>query len=197
MNLTLLCNRLLDVIEGDIIPKTEAGVAAGNKVFGAAILQKSDLSLVVAETNGETRNPLFHGEMSTLNAFYDLPEATRPKTKDCLFLSTHEPCSLCLSAVTWTGFDNFYYFFRYDDTRDAFYIPHDLKILQEVFKLQGGAYARSNSFWTSHDIVAMVSELSGKDAESLDQKIKFIKQAYETLSASYQATKKDNTIPLS
>ena len=56
MNKTALCNRLLEVIEYDIIPKTRAGVAAGNKVFGAAILQKSDLSLVVAETNGETKD---------------------------------------------------------------------------------------------------------------------------------------------
>ena len=197
MNQAVLCNRLLEVIENDIIPKTRAGVGAGNKVFGAAILQKSDLSLVVADTNGETRNPLFHGEISTLNAFYDLPETKRPKTKDCLFLSTHEPCSLCLSAVTWTGFDNIYYFFRYDETRDAFNIPHDLKILQEVFKIKDGAYARSNSFWRSHDIVAMVSELVGKDAERLGQKIYFIKQAYESLSASYHAKKNDNTIPLS
>ena len=70
MNQAVLCNRLLEVIENDIIPKTRAGVGAGNKVFGAAILQKSDLSLVVADTNGETRNPLFHGEISALNAFF-------------------------------------------------------------------------------------------------------------------------------
>lgn len=31
--------RLLDVIENDILPLTEQGVAAGNKVFGAAILK--------------------------------------------------------------------------------------------------------------------------------------------------------------
>ena len=196
MNLTLLCNRLLDVIEGDIIPKTEAGVAAGNKVFGAAILQKSDLSLVVADTNCETRNPLFHGEISTLNAFYDLPEPNRPKTRDCLFLSTHEPCSLCLSAVTWTGFDNIYYLFGYEDTRDVFNIPHDLKILKEVFKIHHGAYARSNSFWSSHDIISMVSEIGDKDAEELGQRINLIKQTYQTLSYLYQKQKNVNTIPL-
>jgi tRNA(Arg) A34 adenosine deaminase TadA len=65
-----LAARFLDVIERDIVPLTRAGVAAGNKLFGAAILKKSDLSLVVAATNAETENPLFHGEVSALNAFY-------------------------------------------------------------------------------------------------------------------------------
>src|SRR6185503_12577924 len=113
----VLADRLLQIIEADIVPKTRAGVAAGNKLFGAAILRKSDLSLVVAGTNGETENPLFHGEVSTLNAYYRLPAASRPATRDCLFLSTHEPCSLCLSAITWAGFDNFFYLFGYEDTR--------------------------------------------------------------------------------
>ena len=103
---------------------TEQGVAQGNKVFGAAILRKSDLSLVVAGTDEETLNPLWHGEISCLNRFWALPE--QPDLKDCLFLSSHEPCSLCLSAITWSGFDNFYYLVSYEDSRDAFKIPHDL-----------------------------------------------------------------------
>ena len=101
--------RLLDVMETDVLPMTERGVAAGNKVFGAALLRKSDMSLVLAGTNSETDNPLLHGEVSTLNQFYEIPD--RPRTRDLMFLSTHEPCPLCLSAITWAGFDNFYYFF--------------------------------------------------------------------------------------
>lgn len=50
--------RLLDVIEYDVLPLTAAEVAAGNKVFGAAILAKSDRELVIAGTNDETQNPL-------------------------------------------------------------------------------------------------------------------------------------------
>jgi hypothetical protein len=46
--------RLLDVIEADIVPKTSAGVALGNKVFGAAIVRKADMTLVCADTNKET-----------------------------------------------------------------------------------------------------------------------------------------------
>ena len=127
-----LCARLLDVIEKVILPKTQLGVNEGNKAFGAAILRKSDLSLVISRANEETKNPLFHGEISTLNAFYNIPVSIRPNTDECYFLSTHESCPLCLSAITWTGFDNFYYLFGYEETRDAFKIPHNLKILYEV-----------------------------------------------------------------
>ena len=59
---TKLCARLLDVIEQEILPKTQLGVKAGNKAFGTAILRKVDLSLVIAAANQETINPLFHGE---------------------------------------------------------------------------------------------------------------------------------------
>ncbi len=38
----LLATRFLDVIERDIVPLTRAGVARGDKVFGGAILRKSD-----------------------------------------------------------------------------------------------------------------------------------------------------------
>ena len=58
----------LDVIEHDVVPLTRAGVERGDKVFGAAVLRKSDLSLVIAGTNRETENPLFHGEVATYGA---------------------------------------------------------------------------------------------------------------------------------
>ena len=130
-----LLERLLDVIENDLAPLTRQRVALGNKIFGAAILRKSDLSLVVAETNDETDNPLWHGEMHAIKKFYELPKEGRPSTKDCIFLATHEPCSLCLSGITWSGFDNFYYLFSYEQTRDAFGIPHDIRILKEVYQV--------------------------------------------------------------
>tara|TARA_A100001037_G_scaffold191321_1_gene171180 strand:- start:1617 stop:2354 length:738 start_codon:yes stop_codon:yes gene_type:complete len=194
---TVFCERLLDVIEQDIVPLTCAGVEVGNKVFGAAILRKSDLSLVMAGTNNEIENPLNHGEISTLNAFYKLPIEGRPDTKDCVFVSTHEPCSLCLSAITWGGFDNFFYLFGYDDTRDAFKIPHDLKILSEVFNIQQGNYARKNAFWECRGLIEMSEAIGGDRAAKRAAQIERIRATYADLSASYQAKKRDNNIPLS
>ncbi|MCG7505642.1 nucleoside deaminase [Mesorhizobium retamae] len=191
-----LIDRLLDVIEHDIVPKTEDGVADGNKLFGAAILRKSDRSLVLAETNNETENPLWHGEVHCLKRFYEMPRAERVDTKEAIFLATHEPCSLCLSAITWTGFDNFYYLFSHEDSRDSFAIPHDLKILKEVFTLDPGGYNAENAYWKSYSLRRLVRELSEIDRVRLETRIKTISDKYDALSADYQDGKADNDIPL-
>jgi len=188
--------RMLDVIANDIVPLTHLGVSSGSKVFGSAILHKDDMSLVIAGTNNENENPLWHGEVHTLKLFYEIPAAERPQTRDCIFLATHEPCSLCLSAITWTGFDNFYYLFGYEDTAATFNIPHDLKILQEVFDVKGGNYVRRNAFWTSHSIVDMIASLPEAEQASLREQVDALMTVYASLSDAYQTSKTNTEIPL-
>ena len=58
--------RILDIILDDLIPLTKISINEGNKIFGGFIVKKSDLSLVCLGANQEIKNPLFHGEISTL-----------------------------------------------------------------------------------------------------------------------------------
>jgi len=187
-----ITQRLLDCIEHEIVPLTRDGVAKGNKIFGAALLHKDTLETVIAETNNEIENPLWHGEMHCLKRFYEMPAETRPATEDLIFLSTHEPCSLCLSAITWAGFDNFTYFFSYENSRDDFAIPHDLKILKEVFGRTD--YETPNAFWESHSLMAMIAKAETPDP--LVAQSERILAAYRALSELYQAGKNENDIPL-
>jgi len=191
-----LINRMLEVLENDILPLTARGTSEGNKVFGAAILLKSNLNLVTAGTNKETVNPLYHGEISCLNNFWAIPSEERPAPGDCYFLSTHEPCSLCLSAITWSGFDNFYFLFSYEDSRDEFNIPHDLKILKEVFKCNNGEYSPENHYWRSYYIIDLIEdEKESVKVEFLDR-IKELRMKYNNFSERYQSSKIEQNIPL-
>ena len=191
-----LLEKCLDIFTKEILPITEKGVSEGNKIFGAAILKKKDLSLVVAGSNNETENPIWHGETYTLKKFYEISKDTRPSEKDCIFLCSHEPCSLCLSAITFSGFDNFYYLFPYKITDNEFSIPHDLKILKEVFKVNNGEYNKENSYWKSHSIHMLIEKLSNLKKEKFMNQLEEIKKSYIILSNKYQASKNENFIPL-
>ncbi len=207
MDTPALISRLLDVIETDIVARTKGGVGGGNKLFGAAILRKSDLSVVVAETNNETESPIWHGEMHAIRRFFELPADGRPAPKDCIFLATHEPCSLCLSGITWSGFDNFYYLFSYEQTRDSFGIPHDIRILREVYAVPDPdrgfvpedrpLYNRKNAFFTAHDIQQMIAGQDRSSKERLVERVDNLNAVYNDLSATYQADKGKKGIPLS
>lgn len=192
----MLIDRLLGTVEQAIIPLTRRGVEQGNKVFGAAILGKDDLSLVVAGTNNETENPLWHGEVHTIKALYEMPREHRPAPQDCLFLATHEPCTLCLSAITWAGYDNFYYLYSHEDSRDSFQIGHDLRILEALFRLGPEEYARSNSYWQGHSIIDLIESCDAVARTGFLARVEAIKAAYDQMSEIHQAHKSDSDIPL-
>ena len=52
-----IIERALMVIEEELIPETKKGVAKGNKVFGGAILTKSNYSTVTIGVNPRNRKP--------------------------------------------------------------------------------------------------------------------------------------------
>jgi tRNA(Arg) A34 adenosine deaminase TadA len=188
--------RILDVIDQDILPLTTHGVATGSKIFGAAIIRKSDLSLVLAATNNEAESPLWHGEVHALKMFFERPAASRPRAGDCFFIATHEPCSLCLSAITWSGFDNFFYLFGHEASRDVFDVPHDANILREIFALEPGGYNTRNAYWTSYSVEKLIDAQPQIDRERLRARVGNITTKYTALSREYQKTKTRSDIPL-
>ena len=192
----ILLDKFLDVFNNDILPLTYKGVNSGNKIFGAAIIRKDNYSLVVAGSNNETENPLWHGETYTLKKFYEINKKKRPEEKNCIFLTSHEPCSLCLSAITFSGFDNFYYLFPYQSTSEEFSIPHDLNILKEVFNINDGSYIKNNSYWKSYNINSLINKLENSKKKKLTDSFNNIKKRYFDLSNKYQASKEKNSMPL-
>ena len=103
---------------------------------------------------------------------------------------------MCLSAITFSGFDNFYYLFPYAATNDDFNIPHDLNILKEVFNISDGKYNKENSYWKSQNINLLIENLPPLEKEKILNQLDEIKTKYLTLSNQYQKNKDGNSIPL-
>ncbi|KAK5654637.1 hypothetical protein OQA88_6958 [Cercophora sp. LCS_1] len=199
---TTLLSTILRVTEEKIVPLTQAGVSSGSKLFGAAILNRADLAPVTVSTNNERASPLLHGEINCIQQFFSSPTEGRPATKDCVFFATHEPCSLCLSGITWAGFNEFYYLFTYEDSRDLFAIPYDIDILEQVFRVPGPSdtpetlatrplYNRKNKFFTAKSLADLVEEIPDEaERAHWSSEIARVKELYNGLSATYQEGKK-------
>ncbi|GAA5942603.1 hypothetical protein JCM3775_003652 [Rhodotorula graminis] len=208
----VLLRAFLRVMLDEIVPKTRANVASGSKVFGASVHHKSpQLEVVTVGTNTETESPLLHGEIQTIQQFYKIPRAERPEAKDTVFFCTHEPCSLCLSGITWGGWNTFFYLFSYEDTRDAFDIPHDIKILEEVFRVPSTCayespsdlasrplYNRTNAFFTSASCAELLAQVpdDSPDKPELEALWSEVRKVYGELSGTYQSQKGDKGIPM-
>lgn len=204
-----LARALLQTIESSVIPLTRAGVSSGSKVFGAAILSRDDLRPLTVATNDERTSPLLHGEIACIQRFFaaeDFPEpSARPDPRTgCVFLATHEPCSLCLSGIAWSGFREVYYLFTYEDSRDLFAIPHDIDILEQVFRVPAAAaageteeqlrqrplYNRENKFFAARSVADLVASVEDEgERDRLAEDVRRIKGLYNSLSETYQQGK--------
>jgi len=196
-----LVSNLLKVTESSIVPLTRVQVSSGSKLFGAAILYKSTLEPVTVATNNERLSPLLHGEINCIQTFFANPKEGRPETRDCIFFATHEPCSLCLSGITWSGFNEFYYLFTYEDSRDLFGIPYDIDILQSVYQVASPSdtpetlaerplYNRTNKFFKARSVADVVASIKdGVDREKWTAEIARVKAMYNDLSDTYQKGK--------
>ncbi|KAH6692349.1 CMP/dCMP deaminase [Plectosphaerella plurivora] len=197
---------LLRTTENDIIPLTAKGVSSGSKLFGAAILSSADLSPFTVATNNERASPLLHGEINCIQQFYGVTHpdpATRPSpSDDCVFFATHEPCSLCLSGITWSGFRELYFLFTYEDSRDLFSIPYDIDILEEVFRVRAEGesdealgrrklYNKTNKFFRARSLADLVEEIEdASERQHWGAEVERVKKLYDGLSQVYQEGKK-------
>jgi hypothetical protein len=92
---------------------------------------------------------------------------------------------------------NFLYLFSYEDTKDAFNIPHDLKMLEEIFRCPDGSYAQKNDYWNSWGLRELIAGCDETDRKRFTQRIDALRKTYDEMSEIYQKSKgKGAEIPL-
>lgn len=184
--------RMLSCISDEVFPLTREGVAKGNKVFGAAILN-SALETTLVETNSELTSPLFHGEVHAIYKWCKIvPSGQRgPSAKASVFLSTHEPCCMCISSIVWTGFEKVYYLFPYSLTKEQG-IPYDINIMHELWGVD--SYRKQSKFCSTACLMDLVENLpeDNPKKKDLQKTIEELKVKYEELSKMYHSEKSTN-----
>ena len=189
-----IVSTLLRLAETQLIPKLRDSVAAGNLPFGAAVLTQKDLKPVTVSTNNSRDWPLLHGETNCIREFFLSPGDSRPDARASIFFSTHEPCSLCLSGIAWTGFPFVYHLFTYEDTRDLLGIPGDIDILEEVFRVRAPGdsdetlrdrplYNKRNKYFSAMSISELIDIIPDEEERhSLRKEAERVKSLWEPLN---------------
>jgi tRNA(Arg) A34 adenosine deaminase TadA len=170
--------KMLDSIRDEILPLTECEVKRGNHVFGGAILRQDTMTSVMVGSNNRIENPLFHGEIDTLNRFFKLP--VRPRTDELIFLATHDPCPMCAAAIAWAGFREVWALFGYKDVESEFNMPVDLEMYRELFG--AGGVRGENKFFKKYSLKEAIEESS--DPERYTETLEDIEKRYAAMKVS-------------
>lgn len=167
--------KILDAIDKDLLPLTRRGVLAGNHVFGGLVLDARTLDTVTAGTNNRCVNPIYHGEIDTIMRFFALKD--RPKPEDCLFVASHEPCSMCASAIAWAGFREVWVLFGAETMTGDFDMPVDMKMYRDIFGVSG--VKEVNSFYRKYELKREAAQTP--EAAALAGKISHLEEEYGRL----------------
>lgn len=166
---------ILKAIKDDLLPLTKKGVEEGNHVFGGLVLDAASLKTIVAGTNNRQGNPIFHGEIDTILRFFSMKG--RPAPSECIFVVSHDPCSMCISAIAWSGFREIWVLFGYEDVAKDFEMPVDLMMYKEVFGVEGAK--DENLFFRKYSIKRESENES--NAAILKEKIEELEKLYSSL----------------
>ncbi|KAK4183176.1 cytidine deaminase-like protein [Podospora australis] len=191
-----IISAVLKVTEEQIVQMIRQSMLAGNLPFGAAVLHQSSLSPFTVSVNKVQKSPLLHGETNCIREFFLNPSDKRPPTDSCLFFATHEPCALCLSAISWTGFSHVCFLFTHEDIRDLLGMDGDIDILEEVFRVAAPSdtneslaarplYNRDNRYFKARSVAELLDQVEGgAEKERLDGEIQRVRSLFDEFARS-------------
>ena len=102
-------------------------------------------------------------------------------------------CRTTKPSITWGGWDNFFYLFTYEDSRDDYGIPHDIVMLNEIFRCPEGSYSEKNKYWSSWGLRALIGTLPTDQQAALLHRVEALKRSYAAMSDIYQKAKAAGT----
>jgi hypothetical protein len=72
---------------------------------------------------------------------------------------------------------------------DAFSIPHDILLNEEIWRVKDGEYDHKNRYWCAWHIPALIGDCDPAARGDFMRRVADLAATYKELSAIYQATK--------
>ncbi|MGB8452419.1 MAG: nucleoside deaminase [Anaerocolumna sp.] len=82
------------------IEEAKESLREGNNGFGAVIVKDGSIIAATHDKEDTQEDPTSHAE---INAIREASKKLGKKLSGCILISTHEPCSMCASAIVWAG----------------------------------------------------------------------------------------------
>jgi tRNA(adenine34) deaminase len=86
--------------------EAKTSLKEGNNGFGAVILKDGIIISSAHDMEVTKSDPTSHAEMNVIRF---AAEKIGKDLKDCILVSTHEPCPMCSSAIVWAGISGIAY----------------------------------------------------------------------------------------
>lgn len=170
---------IIKAIKEKLLPLTEKKAAEGNHLFGGIVLDRQSCRVITAGSNNRQENPIYHGEIDTIQHFF--ADRNHPDPASCLFVASHDPCPMCISAISWAGFHEIWVLFGYDDVKRKFGMPVDLTMYHELFASEGAS--DENSFFRKYYLKKEAAKQ--ENAAELLKEIAEIEARYDRIPVQY------------
>jgi hypothetical protein len=72
---------------------------------------------------------------------------------------------------------------------DAFSIPHDIRLNEEIWRVKDGEYDHKNRYWCAWHIPALIDGCQPGERDGLTRRAAELTTTYAELSSIYQASK--------
>ena len=79
-------------------------VSNGAQPYGALIADPATDTILAEGCNSATEHPIWHGEMAAIQNLSSTGVNVYAVAPDLELYTTAEPCSMCMSAISWSGF---------------------------------------------------------------------------------------------
>jgi len=94
------------------IEQAKKSLREGNHGFGAIIVRENEVIAAAYDTEETENDSTAHAEM---NVIKKASKKVGKNLKDCVLITTHEPCPMCATAVVWAKIKKIVYGYSIDD----------------------------------------------------------------------------------